>query len=113
GFVSEVENQADTFVRQSEIRQKLLLVNRGGLLAGLELQDDKALDDHVGAEAEFEANAFPDHGNRYLAVDAQPALRQFMGHDGAVNGFEKTGAESAVDVDGGVDDLAGDVVVGH
>ena len=56
----------------------LLAVQWGQMLDGLELQQDFTVDDQIGAEAFAQRDALVLDRNRYLALNAQPALCQLV-----------------------------------
>jgi hypothetical protein len=84
---------------------------RGGqFLDGLELDNDQAVDEQVGAESIFKDHAVVLKADGLLTLDKESAALQGSRQHDLVDGLEEAGAEIFVDVDGSVDDCAGDVV---
>lgn len=84
----KVDEQAQPLVREAEIGQKLLLVNRSENLDGFHFYDHFVLDDQVGPKSGVDADGRVDHWNRLLAHRAKTPAAQFIGQDRVVNRFE-------------------------
>jgi hypothetical protein len=62
----EIDEQAEAFVGQPEIGQKLLLVDWGYQLNGFDCNDDLVFDHQIGPESGVDAEILIDHRDRLL-----------------------------------------------
>lgn len=90
---AEVDQQAKSFVGEAKVGEQLFSVYGKVLLDGLQFDDDRLLDDKVGAEAFLEFDAVVTDWHRYLATDAQAAAFETVTEENFVDGFEEAGPE--------------------
>jgi len=107
----EVDQQAKTLVGETEIGQKLLLVNRGKHLDGFDFDDDLVFDDQIGPESSIDTDVLLDYRNRLLAHRAETPAAQFIRQDGIVNRFQQARAKRRMNAESGIDDLLGNGVL--
>src|SRR5437588_11145692 len=72
GSAWEVDRQAKPLAGETEIRQKLLLVDRSDQLDGFDFDDNLIFDDQIGLESGIDADILIDHRNRLLAHVRKP-----------------------------------------
>jgi hypothetical protein len=82
-------------------------------LDGLQFQNDQPLDQNVRAESLVELNVVVNDGNRDLPLDVQTSLSQFVSQRDLVDGFQQTGTERFMDLEGAVHDDLSEFVFGH
>ena len=85
---AEVDPQAEAFVSELDVGERLLLVNRMLGLHRLQFDHDEILDEKSGSEPHIKAQSVVFDRNGNLALYSQPALFEFVGEDGFVNGLE-------------------------
>src|SRR5579864_845195 len=66
----EIDQQAQSFVCQPQIGEKLLLVESRDLRDRLDFYDYLVLDNYIGAKAHFKAGPFVNYGYRLLPCQA-------------------------------------------
>ncbi len=93
--------------------EKLFPVHGKVLLDGLQLHDDRLLDDKVGAEAFLEFDAVVTDWHRHLATDVQAAAFETVTEENFVDGFEEAGPEIGMQFVGLIHDDAREVVEVH
>jgi hypothetical protein len=84
----EVDEQAQAFVGQLQIGQKLLFVHRRDALQGFDLHDHCILYHQVSVKSCEDVNCLVDHRNGLLASDAQSTLFQFVRQSRFVHRFQ-------------------------
>jgi len=104
--LAEIDEQPKAFIAQAKVGENLLLMHRGDLFNGLQLDDDLVFHHQVGTKAFIEMDVVVDDGNGLLADDVKASKDQFMGQDGLIDRFEEPWAKSLVDVEGGINDVA-------
>jgi hypothetical protein len=110
--LAEVDEQPETYVAQAKVGEKLLFVHRGDLFNGLQFDDNLVFHNEVSTKAFIEMDVVVDDGNGLLADDVKASKSQFMGQDGLINRFEEPWAKSLVNVEGGINDVARDIIFG-
>jgi hypothetical protein len=111
---TKVDQKTQFAIGEPQIGQHLFRVDRRKSFEGFQLNQDFVGDDEVGTKALFEEEAFVADGNWDLALDVEAALSHFVSKDDFVNGLEEPGSKLLVNVECGVDDVAGELVfVGH
>ncbi len=71
---------------------------------GLQLYDDLIPDDQIHLVSAIELQPFVQNRKIYLALEGQAAKMQFMAQALFVSGFEQSGTELAMDLDGRTND---------
>jgi len=84
----EVDQQAQAFVGQPQIGEKLLFVNRREDFDRLDLDNHPILNDQVRAEPAVDPNCSVDHRDWLLAYGSESTLRKFIGEHRMVNRFQ-------------------------
>jgi hypothetical protein len=108
---AEIEQEAHPEIRESEIRQGLLLVDRRAPLNGLELDENAALHNEVGAKPRLDAQVLVHHVDRDLPRNAEaPAPELECEHD-FVDRLEQPRTERLVNTHRRVDHDARDAVL--
>src|SRR5947208_13552890 len=79
----------------------------------LDLNNDLAFYNQVGAEPYFHVDVFPNHRDCLLAYNLQASSSQFMRHHRFVNAFKKPRAQGCVYAVCGIDDLRSNLILGH
>jgi len=99
GSSTEVQEQADPQIQQTQIREKLLRVNVCELLYRLHLDDNAAIDEEIGAESVLELHVIINDTHRQLALYTEtPPLEGGREHE-HVHRLEQAWAELAMDRD--------------
>src|SRR5438132_4082310 len=99
----EVDQQAKPLVGETEIGQKLLLVDWGEQLDGFDFHDDLFLDHQIGPESGIDADTVIDHRNRLLAHCAEAPPAQLIRQDCLINGFQQARTQGRMNAESGVD----------
>jgi hypothetical protein len=77
----KIDEQAETFVRETEISQQLLFVNRRQILDGFHFDDYLVPDDQIRSEAGIDADVFINDRDRLPAHHAEaPGRKERKGH---------------------------------
>ena len=76
----------------------------------LDLNDNQILDDQIDAIARAEFRAFVSEWNGHFAREPTQSLTELVLQSPRVGQLEETGAESAMDLNRGADDLTGDEI---
>lgn len=69
-FLPEVDQQSDTFVGETQVCQKLFLVDRRDGFPRLQLNDHQVFDDQIRAKPDFEFHVFPSDRNWSFFFDS-------------------------------------------
>src|SRR5687768_2011046 len=85
-------------------------MNGVDVLDGLELHDHFALHDQIGAIADIDGQLVIGHGHGDVFVDMETALSKLVDQASMVDALEKPRSEAAMDLDGTLDDHAGQSV---
>jgi hypothetical protein len=109
----EINQQAEAFVGQAEVRKKLLFVDWGKDLDRFDFHNDFVFNDQIGPEAGFDADTIINHWNRRLARRPETSPAKFIRQNRMVDRFQQARPQPDMDVEGAVDDLFGDGVLGH
>ena len=110
GGTSEIKQQTNRLTGQPEVSQNLLKMRVIEPLHRFDLDDDSLFYKDVDAKSCRMKNAIEFDIDRLLPVNFQPPSGQFARKHDLVDAFEKSGSEFAMNVNGGVDDLAGDCI---
>jgi hypothetical protein len=92
--------------RQSKIRQHNDIVHWCYSANCFDFHNYSAKYDDIGSVTTVELRSSVDNGNWFLSLESEPCQGEFVTETFFVDGFEKAGAEFAVDGDGGSDNLA-------
>jgi hypothetical protein len=97
----EVDQQADPFVGQLEVGQKLSLVNRQQFLHGFQFQSDFVLHEDIDLVTAVQLQAFVLDGKVDLPLEVQLPKSKLVAEAFLISRFQKTWAEEAMDFNGG------------
>jgi hypothetical protein len=109
----EIDQQAQSFIRQPEVGKKLFLVHRSDLRERLDFHDDLVLDQQVRAKPHLKQGPFVDKGYRLLPCETETSLLQLAPYDLFVNGFEEARTKTCVDSIGCIYDLFCEDILRH
>jgi hypothetical protein len=109
----EVDEQAEAFVGEPEIGEKLLLVYRSEQLDRFDFHDYFVFDNQISPKSSVKVDILIDHRNRLLTHSAETAPIQFIDRYGFVYGLEQAWAKLRVDAESSVHNLPGDDVLSH
>ena len=112
-YEAEVDQQAEPFVGEAKVGEELFPVHGKVLLDGLQFDDDRILDNKVGAEAFLEFDAIVTDRHRHLATNAQATAFETVTEEDFIDGLEEAGSEIGVQFVGLIHDDARDVVEVH
>jgi hypothetical protein len=100
----EVDQKPELERHESQIIPSCLFEEIADLGNGLQLDENKIVDDEVGAEGDFfQEFAIVEDGDRFLTFDEMAHLAQLSRDGGFVDGFEETGSELGVHFECGVE----------
>jgi hypothetical protein len=94
----EVDQQADTNIQQTKVREQLRVVNGMKCLFAFGLDYDTPFDDQVGSKAAFEFDAFIDEWNGLLALYVQSQFLQFVGEACFIRRLQETRPQLPMDL---------------
>jgi len=94
----EVDQQADPFVGQLKVGQKLGLVNRQQFLNGFQFQDDFVLHDQIDLVTTIRFQTFVVDRQDHLPLKAHLPKAKLVAKAFFVSRFQETGAEVAMDL---------------
>ncbi len=100
----EVDQQADAAWAETEIGQKLRLVQRQDAFNRLEFQDHLAVYADVGDVAAVQVDIVINYGEQYLALERCTGPVELMAKAFFIDRFEQAGAEAAVNAHRQADD---------
>jgi hypothetical protein len=104
---AEVDEQTYRQVEQSKVGQDLLGMDRGQVLDGLKLYDDRILYEEVYPEAFVEMEAFKLERHWPLPLDRQTAPFQLGRQHRLIDRFEQARSKPSMELIRRVDDLPG------
>ncbi len=84
-LLAKVDQQPNTLVSQSKVREKLLLVNWGQYLNGFQLHNHHFVDDHVREKANIQLDFFPHHGDWLFLHNIKTKLTQLVRKDAPID----------------------------
>ncbi len=112
GF-AKVEQVSRFQAGEAEISLDLLLTRGRHTFDRLQLQQHPALHDEVAAESVFQGEVPANNGHRHQTFAGKSAQCEFLREDNFIHGLQQTGAEFAVDIDGGGENECADFVFGQ
>ena len=77
----EVDQQPEALVRETEVSEELLLVNRVEHLDGLDFHDHFVFDDQIGPESGIDSDGLIDDRDRLLALTLRRRAMQTLSSD--------------------------------
>jgi hypothetical protein len=109
----EVDEQAHGPAAESKVGEKLSFVNRGEAFYGFDLDRDAILDQQVEPITAIQFQAFVLHGKRNFFAEWHIAKSHFLAEALLVSRFEQAGAEQAIYLDRGTNDLTCNIIDIH
>src|SRR5579863_6344868 len=109
----EVEDVSEFHAGEPQVGLNLLAVRPAEHLNGLQLDDDLAGHEQIGAKGLVEGDAFVKNRNGNLALDGQSALLQFIVHHDLIDRFEQPRPQLAMDLDRGPNQDGADFIFRH
>jgi hypothetical protein len=94
----EINQQADSDAAQSQVRQKLRLMNWMDCFDALHFDDNQILDDQVDPVAQFDFFSVENHRQPDLAGDCKSAFPKFMSKTSLVGALQQSGTKYGVNV---------------
>ena len=107
---SEVDQQSESPVAQSQLRKNLLAVNPNELLHGFQFYDDLALNQQIGAETLIESEFVVANRDGYLSFDVKSLLAEFVGEDDFINAFEQARPGGCVNLESRIKNDLGQLI---
>jgi hypothetical protein len=101
----EVEEQAQPALRQTEIGEYLEVMDGLQPLHGLELHDDKIINQQIETEAEVEGNALVSDWDRNLVPDFEASQPQLVDQARLIDGLQQSWPQVTMHLNGRSDDL--------
>lgn len=112
GFV-EVQEIAEFQPGEAEVGLDLFFMSGQYVLHRFELHENLGLHDKISAKSFFEKMRFVADLDGNLACDFKSEVGEFACKRNLIDEFQKSGAQMAVNRDGGFQDLGSDFVLGH